>query len=126
MAKIKSRFSFWRSEYDFELADGSVYYFHCEKVWKRVFVCESDKERFHQYEHKGLNYSIFQNSQIASFSRNSLKIGKGDEYEIRMNDDANLVVVICLARIIDSAENKDNDATVTYDFGNVGPEDRAI
>ena len=38
----------------------------------------------------------------------------------------NLVVVICLALIIDSAENEDNDATVTYDFGNAGPEDRSF
>jgi len=94
-------------------------------MWKGVFPCECRDESFTLYEHKGLNYSIFQNnSQIAAFTKNRVKIGNGDRYEIRLNADADLVVVICLALIVDASENQDDTASVTFDFGNIGPEDR--
>jgi len=125
LARINSRFSFFRCRYDFELSEGKIYLFWREKFWKGVFVCESADETFRLYEHKGLNYSVFQNNrQIAAFNKNRIKIGKGDRYEIRMNDDANLIIVICLALTVDASENEDDAATVTFDFGNIGPEDR--
>ena len=40
-----------------------------------------------------------------------------------MNDDASLVIVICLALTVDDSEKEDDDATVTYDLGNIA-EDR--
>jgi hypothetical protein len=43
-----------------------------------------------------------------------------------MNDDANLLVVICLALTVDASENEGDTASVTYDFGNIGPEDRSF
>jgi hypothetical protein len=96
-----------------------------EKIWKGVFLCECRDESFTLYEHKGLNYSIFQNnSQIAAFTKNRVRIGNGDSYEIRLNDDADLVVVICLALSVDASENQDDTASVTFEFGNIGPEDR--
>jgi uncharacterized protein YxjI len=125
LARIIGRLSLFRSRYDFELADGRTYHFWRKKFWKGVFLCESSDDSFTLYEHKGLNYSIFQNnSQVAAFSKNRVKIGDGDRYEILMNDDANLVVVICLALIVDASENEGDTASVTYDFGNIGPEDR--
>jgi uncharacterized protein YxjI len=125
LARIESRFSFFRCRYDFELPDGKTYFFRREKFWKGVFVCEGPEESFRLYQHKGLNYSIFQNdSQIAAFNKNRVKVGKGDRYEIRMNDDANLIIVICLVLTVDASENEGDTATVTFDFGNIGPEDR--
>jgi hypothetical protein len=32
------------------------------------------------------------------------------------------IVVICMVLALNTSENSDDDATVTYDFGNVGPE----
>jgi uncharacterized protein YxjI len=117
--------SFFRSRYDFELADGLVYRFRQEKLWTGVYACEGANARYVLYEHKRLNYSVFQNdSQIAAFSKNSLKIANGDRYEIRINDDANIIIVICLALAIDASENENDSATVTYDFGQIGPEAR--
>ena len=125
LARIRSRFSLFRMKYDFELSDGKVYRFWCEKLWKCVFVCENNEERFRLYEHRGLNYSIFQNDfQIAAFTKNRVKIGQGDRYDIRMNEDGNVIIVICLALTVDAAENENDRATVTFDFGNIGPEDR--
>lgn len=125
MARIRSRFSWFRSRYDFELAEGKSYHFWLEKIWKGVFVCQGTEETFQLYRHKGLNFSIFQNGQqIAAFSKNRVKIGKGDCYEILMNDDANMLVVICMVLIIDAAEFENDNASVTYDVGEIGPEDR--
>ena len=53
-----------------------------------------------------------------------MKIGNGDQYEILMNEDANLLVVVCLALIVDASENEGDTSSVTYDFGNIGPEAR--
>jgi hypothetical protein len=41
-----------------------------------------------------------------------------------MNDDGNLIVVICMVLAFDCAEHEGGSATVTYDLGNVGPEAR--
>jgi hypothetical protein len=125
VASIKHFFSPLYAKYDFELADGRAYSFRCEKTWKGVFVCENAKESFHLYRHKGLNFSIFQNDvQIAAFTKNKVKIGAGDCYEIRMNDDANLMVIICMTLAVDSSEFNDDSYSVTYDLGNIGLEER--
>jgi uncharacterized protein YxjI len=124
LARIRSR-SFFQTKYDFELSDGRVFRFRCEKFWKGVFVCEDNKERFRLYEHKGLRYSIFQDeSQIAAFTKNRVTIGSGHRYEIRMNADADVVVVLCMVLTVNTSEDDDDRATVTYDFGNIGPEDK--
>lgn len=125
LVRLSQRWSLFRSRYDFEFSNGEAYRFRCEKFWRGVFLCEGQAQSFRLYQHKGLNYSIFHDDhQIAAFSKNSLKIGKGDRYDVRMNGDANVLLVICLALAVDSSENEDNSATVTYDFGNIGPEDR--
>ncbi|HYA95590.1 MAG TPA: hypothetical protein VEC95_04890 [Terriglobales bacterium] len=112
-------------KHDFELSDGRVYRFRCEKFWRGVFLCEGHQERFRLYQHKGLRYSIFQDErQIAAFIKNRVKIGKGNRYDIEVDTDADLVVVLCLVLTVNTAENDDNRATITVDFGNIGPEDR--
>ena len=94
LATIRGHF-FFRPRFSINLAGGKVCYFWCEKSWKGVFVCQKSEESFRLYQHKRLNYSIFQNdSQIAAFSKNRVKIGRIDRYEIRMNDDASPVVIV--------------------------------
>jgi uncharacterized protein YxjI len=125
LARIVGRFSFLRCRYDFVLANGKTYHFKREKYWKGVFLCESTNESFRLYQHKGLNYSIFQNDlQITAFSKNAVTIGDGDTYELLMDDDANLLVVICLTLTVDAFENENHTAGVTYDFGNFGLEEK--
>jgi uncharacterized protein YxjI len=127
IATIRGHY-FFRPEYEIKLANGPAYHFRCEKFWKGVFACQSSEESFRLYQHKGLNYSIFQNnSQIAAFSRNRVKTDRRDRYEIRMNDDANLVLVICMALVIDCGEIEDDSGgTVTIDLGSLGPEERSF
>jgi hypothetical protein len=90
-----------------------------------VYACESTEEKFRLYTHKGVNYSIFNGDrQIAAFSRNRIVIGRGNRFDIQINTDANVLVVICMVLTVNTFTNDDDHATVTYDFGNIGPESR--
>ena len=125
LARIKGFFSPLRSRHEFNLSDGRTYRFRCEELWKRVFVCEGGEERFRLYEHRGLKYSIFRNDrQIAAFVKNRVVIGTGNRYEIRMDADADLVIVLCLVLTINCSESDAKDSSITVDFGNIGPEGR--
>jgi len=125
LVRIRGRFSLFRARHDFLFSDGRHYRFWCEKFWKGVFACESNEEKFRLFVHKGLNFSIFQDDhQIAAFTKNRFVIGKGNQYDVRINGDANAPVVICMVLALNTSDNDDSTATVTYDFGNFGPEDK--
>ena len=124
LARIMGRWSLFRTRYDFVFTEGNAYRFWREKVWKGVFACENNEEKFKMYTHKGLNYSIFHNDlQIAAFRKNRIVIGKGNEYDVRVDRDANLPVVICMVLVLNTEEDDDEHETVTVDFGNIGPEE---
>lgn len=125
VATIVGKPVFFHANFQFELADGRQYHFWLEKVWKGVYLCEGGNEVFQLYRHKGLDYSIFQNNtQVAAFSKNSVTVGAADHYDLRLNDDANLIVILCMVLAIDVAEHEDGSSTLTYDAGNVGAEER--
>lgn len=123
LGTIRGRFPFG-PRYDFEFANGRIYRFWCEGFWKSVYRCDRAEEKYRIYQHKGLNFSIFRDDrQIAAFSKNRVAIGKGNEYAIRLDDDADSQVVICMVLAINTSQG-DNDTSVTIDFGSIGPEDR--
>jgi len=127
LARIDGYFSPLRRKHDFSIVNnGRVYKFWCEKIWKQVYVCEGNHETFRLYTHKGLKYSIFKDDrQIAAYVKNRLVFGKGNKYEIRMDSDADLIVILCIVLTMNSSEeSSDNDASVTIDLGSLGPEDR--
>lgn len=122
---LRSRLSFLRNKYDFEFAAGAIYHFQCEKRWKGVYLCERDDDRFRLYRHKGVRYSVFQDDrQIAALSKNRVVLGKGNRYDITMNADANVVIIACMVLAVNTSDNDDHQESVTYDFGNLGPEDK--
>lgn len=103
---------------------GSPIAFGARKFGGEFSFARAEPNHFVLYQHKGLNFSIFQNDgHIAADTKNRIKIAGGG-YEIRMNDDANVLVVICMALAVDTAESEDDSSTVRYDFGNSGPEER--
>jgi uncharacterized protein YxjI len=125
LAEIKSE-SFFRSKFTIVLRAGNTYHYHCEKVWKGVDICEGPNGPYHLYTHKGVRYSIFQgDTQIAAFTGNKWIVGNGRTYDLRVNADADLLLVISMLLCLNTENGDDhNDNTVTYDFGNIGPEDR--
>lgn len=118
--------SFIRTKFLIELPGAGSYDYHCEKIWKSVDVCEGDGGPYHLYAHKGVRYSIFQGvRQIAAFSTNKLIIGSGRTYDLRVDADANLPLVISMVLCLNTEDGDDRENnTVTYDFGHLGPEDR--
>lgn len=115
-----------RSSFTIDLAGTGIYKYHTEKLWKGVDICEGDGGPFHLYSHKGVRYSIFQNDkQIAAFSRNRLIVGNGRDFDLRVNSDVNLPLIISMVLCLNTENDDDQeDSTVTYDFGHLGPEDR--
>lgn len=125
LARIRGYFSPLRLKHDFYLSDGRVFHFRCAKLWTRVFECGDGKDCYQLYQHKGLKYSIFrEDRQIAAFRKNRLVIGKGNKYELRVDSDADLPIVLCLVLTYNVSEEDDKHEAVTVDFGNIGPEDR--
>lgn len=60
-------------------------------------MCEREGDLYRLYMHKGRRFSVFHGEeQIAAFTKNKIVIGKGNEYDIRMNADADRVIVVCL------------------------------
>lgn len=124
-ARIRGHFSPLRERHDFLLSDGRSFVFRCEKSWKGVYSCVSENMSLTLYQHRGLKYSIFQNdTQIAAITKNRVVLGKGNEYAVSMNSDADIVVIACIVLTINATQDDDNDAGVTIDFGNVGPQER--
>jgi len=118
--------SFFRTKFEIKLAAGGSYEYHCEKFWKSVDICEGEGGPYRLYAHRGVRYSIFQNdTQIAAFSKNRLIIGNGRHFDLRVNSDVNLPLIISMVLCLNTENGDDEDQnTVAYDFGQLGPEDR--
>jgi len=127
LATIHGNFSIFRANYDFALTDGRNFHYACEKIWKGVYSCIGASGSYHLFRHKGVRFSIFEDdTQIAAITRNKLIVGAGHEYDIQMNTTADFLVISCMILALNTEQDSGNDDnnTVTYDFGNIGPEDR--
>jgi len=126
VATIHGNFSISHASYDFALADGRNFHYQCEKVWKGVYSCQGPSGNYHLFQHKGVRYSIFKDdTQIAAITRNKLVLGTGHEYDIQMNADADLIILSCMILALNTESSSDDGQnSVTYEFGNIGPEDR--
>jgi hypothetical protein len=118
--------SFIRTKFTIDVAGLGIYEYHTEKLWKGVDICEGEDGPFHLYAHKGLRYSIFQgDTQIAAFSGNSLIIGDGRNFDLRVDADANLPLIISMVLCLNTQDGDDRTGNgVTFDFGRLGPQDR--
>jgi uncharacterized protein YxjI len=125
LARVQAEFSLLRSKYDFDLLDGRVFHFQCDKLWTSVYSCKYGDDVYTLYGHKGLNHSIFQEDrQIAAYSKNRVSVGKGNQYEIRMDSDADLKLILCMVLALSMSDDNDDQQTINIDFGNLGPEAR--
>ena len=50
-------------------------------------------------------------------------LGTPHQYDLRPNDDANPVAILRMALAIDVTESEGCNSSITYDLGNVGPEE---
>lgn len=125
IATLQAHFSFLRSRFDFLFADGRDYQFECEKLIKQVYVCQREGENYRLVQHHGLRWSVFQNQQqIAAIEKNRLVLGNGNQYEISMNHDAPVEVIVSMILALNTSDGDDkNNDTFTFDLGSIGPEE---
>ena len=128
IARLQGQFSILRNKYECDLTDGRVFRFECTDRLRNVYECRSGDDVYALYEHRGLSRSIFRNEQqIGAYSKSRVTFGKGHRYEIRMDNDADLTVVVCMVLALSVGEdNGDEQSTVNFDFGNIGFQGREI
>jgi uncharacterized protein YxjI len=127
LAKLQGQFSVLRNRYEFDLADGRVGHFECVDRLRNVYECRCGEVVLSLYEHRGLGRSIFAGErQIAAYAKNRVSIGSGNRYDVRMDSDADLVLVLCMVLALSVAEDNTDQQTVNFDFGNIGPQGRTL
>lgn len=126
IATLQGRFSFFRSRFDFQFADGRSYRFECQKRWKQVYDCAGGRESYQLMRHRGLRASVYRDDrQIAAIVKNRLVVGNGNRYDIQMNHDADPVVIAAMVLAVNTAERDDeNKRAVTFDLGNIASQER--
>jgi hypothetical protein len=96
--------------------------FTTKSYWKLHYQCQHQNDKYDIYGHRGRKYSIYKNEvQIAYWDKEAVSWFSGDNYMILTDNDANHQLLIGFCLILDNDKNNDKDgATVTYDFGNIG------
>jgi hypothetical protein len=126
MVTLQGRFSLIRRKYNFHFADGRDYAFQCEKIRKGVYVCKRGQEAYRLYQHRGLKYSVFRNEeQIAAVTRNRFVAVGGSRFDIRMNRDADLAMVVSMVLAMNTSDGNDHfDASTAIEHERRGSEDK--
>lgn len=130
-AAIRGYISPIRMRHTFALSDGRVFEFCCEKPLRQVYRCEGHGAVYRLYAHRGLRLSIYcedrqEERQIAAITRNRLVVGRGNEYSVRMDSDADLIVLLCMILTYNSDSQNSQDVSITrIDFGRFGLEGKA-
>lgn len=125
VAKLQGQFSVLRNRFEFDLTDGRAWHFECVDRLRNVYECRCGDEMLTLYEHRGLNRSVFKGDrQIAAYAKNRVSFGAGNHYDIRMDAEADLTVILCMALALSVEEDNDKQAAVNVDFGSLGPQGR--
>lgn len=122
VARLEGHLSLLRNRYDFDLSDGRVFRFECTDRLRHVYTCRCGEDVYTLYEHRGLDRSIFRNDiQVAAYSKSRVSFGKGHRYDIRMDADADLTLIVCMVLALSVAEdNEEEQSAVNIQFGNLG------
>ncbi|NIK92847.1 hypothetical protein GZ212_11845 [Mangrovimonas sp. CR14] len=126
IATIERKFDWLKAKYIFSGHDVGDWTFRTIRIWKMHYKCQIGKDSYDIYGHKGRKVSIFKNDQqIAWFDKSAVSWFEGDNYHLIANDNCNPILLTSFVLIWDNFFNNDSEnSTVTYDFGNIGPEAR--
>jgi hypothetical protein len=126
IATIERKFNWLKTKYIISGLDKFDWTFKTKKIWKMHYQCHVGDDTYDIYGHKGRKVSIFKNDQqIGWFDKSAVAWFEGDNYQLLANDNCNPALLTCFVLIWDNFfSNGSEDSTVTYDFGNIGPEAR--
>jgi uncharacterized protein YxjI len=123
IATLQGQFSVLRNRYEFDFTDGKVCHFECVDRLRNIYECKCGEGVYTLYEHRGLKRSIFKDDrQIAAYAKNRVSFGAGNQYEVQMDADADLLVIVSMVLGLSVAEDNDDQTTVNVDLGNLGPQ----
>ncbi len=108
--------------YSITFADGRIFDFHLQKFWTSLYRCEGPSEPpLTWVQHRGLRWSVLKNDrQVAALTKNAWVVGSGNEYQIAMNHDADMLLIVAMTLAINTASHDDNnDSSITFDFGSL-------
>jgi len=115
----------WEPKYDISTYDNNVLQFRTISVWKNHYQCQRGPDLFDIYGHTGRKFSVYKNDeQIAWWDKNAVAIFNGNTYSITADRDCDQELIIAFCLIIHDCSHDDDNAAVSIDLGNVGPEDK--
>jgi uncharacterized protein YxjI len=121
MAKLQGKFAVLGDKYEFDMADGRKGQFQCTDRIRSVFECRCGSDVLTLYEHRGMNRSIFNGDrQVAAYTKTRFAIGMGHRYDIRMDADADLVLIVCMVLALSVSDDNMEEGVVSLDIGKIG------
>ena len=123
VVNLKGGFALFSQKYDFVFSDGRTYHYKTEHRIKPVYLAEGNGESYRLYRHRGVKFSVFKgDTQIAAVTKNRIAIGSGNEYQVRINSDADPLIVTAMVLAFNSSKEDDKKGALTVDVGYMGLE----
>ena len=125
IAQLKSEFSPLHHRWEFDLADTRTAQFECTDLLRQVYECRCGADVLTLYRHHGMNHSIFNGDrQIAAYTKNRLTFGDGNQYQLRMDSDADMTLIVCMVLALSVTKDNDKKEAINVDLGSIGPQAR--
>ena len=127
VVNLKGGFALFSQKYDFVFSDGRTYHYKTEHRIKPVYLAEGNGEAYRLYRHRGVKFSVFKgDTQIAAVTKNRIAIGSGNEYQVRINSDADPLIVTAMVLAFNSSKEDDKKGALTVDVGYMGLEAKSF
>jgi hypothetical protein len=126
--KMSVKRSWFKSSYEMIFSNGKTAHLKPIGGFKENYECSYLDKNYFLYVHKGLNISIFNDKFQIGFIKKPKKIFKNSyDLEFSANDDVNgpLLLFFCLVVYYNQSKSSEQ-SSVTFDFGNIGPEEFAF
>jgi uncharacterized protein YxjI len=119
--EIQQRIAIIGDKYDIRFPNGGIANFRTKSIWQRHYQCYQNHDLYDIYYHRKLDYSVYKNGvQVASWTKEAVKIIDGDNYNIIARDDCDKDLLIALCIILDQIINEDETEIIKYSFGRSG------
>ena len=115
---IFKSFYFFTPDYKIELPNGNRIKFQTLTHWRTYFKCVLENDIYEVYCHRKRKISIYKNGlQIGACQKNAVTIFAGDNYELILDHDTEVELLISFILILDNMTSKNRGNIITLDFG---------
>ena len=115
---IFKSFYFFTPDYKIELPNGNRIKFQTLSHWQTYFKCVLENDIYEVYRHRKRKISIYKNGlQIGACKKNNVTIFAGDNYELILDRDTEVELLISFLLILDNMTSKNRGNIITLDIG---------